>query len=65
VANEQGCAGLLQQGEHILTLFGNAVIIALWAALASPSAFDDVDGKMLGQSAREGSVVLCSLKVIK
>ena len=57
MTNEKGRAGLLQQGEHILTLFGNAVIIALWAALASPATFDDVDGKMLGQSAREGSVV--------
>ena len=34
VAHDQGCAGLGPQGEHILTLFDDAVIIALGAALA-------------------------------
>ena len=45
VANEQGRAGLGSQGEHILTLFDDAVIITLRAALASPATFDGVDGK--------------------
>src|SRR5258707_2938928 len=57
VANEQGRAGLLLQGEHILTFFEHAVIITLWAAQTSPATFNDVDGKMLGQSTRKGSVV--------
>src|SRR5262249_55899144 len=50
-------AGLLLQGEHILTFFDHAVIITLWAAPPSPATLDDVDGKMLGQGASEGSVV--------
>src|SRR5258708_13679486 len=57
MTNEKGRAGLLLQSEHILALFRHAVIIALWAALTSPATLDDVDRKMLGQSAREGSVV--------
>ena len=57
MANEQGRAGRGSQGEYILTLLENTVIIALWTAQTSPATFNDVDGKMLGQSTREGSVV--------
>ena len=40
VANEQGGARLRLQGEHVLTLFDDAVIIALRAALASSPALN-------------------------
>jgi hypothetical protein len=57
VADEQGRAGLLLQGKHILTFFDHAVITALWAALASSATLDGVDRKMLGQGARKSGVV--------
>src|SRR6266851_1196800 len=59
VANEQRRAGRGSQGEHILTLFDDAVIITLRAALASSATLDGVDHKMLSQDAREGGVVGC------
>jgi hypothetical protein len=57
VANEQGRAGLGSQGEHILTLFDDAVIIPLRAALASSATLNGVDRKMLSQGACEGGEV--------
>jgi len=57
VTNEEGRARLSLQREHVLTLFDDAVIVTLRAALASSAALDGVDRKMLGQGAREGSVV--------
>jgi hypothetical protein len=52
VANEKRRASLSLQGEHILTLFDDAVIITLRAALASSAALNGVDRKMLSQGAR-------------
>src|ERR1051326_4534499 len=52
MTNEQGRAGLLLQGDHILTLFADAVIIALWTAQASSAPLDDVNRKMLAQRGR-------------
>src|SRR5512147_1306885 len=43
VAHEQGGARLRLQGEHVLTLFDDAVISALRTALAASPAFDGVD----------------------
>jgi hypothetical protein len=43
VSNKQGRAGLLVQGKHIITLFEDAVILALRAASTSPAALDGVD----------------------
>jgi hypothetical protein len=57
VANEQGGARLGLQGEHVLTLFDDAVVITLRAARASSPALDGVDRKMLRQGARECGVV--------
>jgi hypothetical protein len=57
VTNEEGRARLSLQREHVLTLFDDAVIVTLRAALASSAALDGVDRKMLGQGARGGSVV--------
>src|SRR5205085_3909452 len=57
VANHKGCVRLGSQGEHIFALFGDAVVMALWATLASPASLDGVNRKMLGQGAREGCVV--------
>jgi hypothetical protein len=47
VANEVAGARLRLQGEHVLTLFDDAVI-TLRAALASSAALDGVDRKVLG-----------------
>jgi hypothetical protein len=56
MANEKGRAGLGSQGEHILALFENTVILALWAAPATPATLKSMDREMLSQSVREGSV---------
>ena len=57
VADEQRRASLGSQGEYILTLLDDAVIITLRAALTSSAALDGVDGKVFGQGACEGGIV--------
>ena len=59
VTDEQGRAGRGLYGKHILTLFDDAVVMTLRAALASSTALDGVDRKTLSQRAGEGGVIGC------
>jgi hypothetical protein len=64
VANEQGGARLRLQGEHVLTLIHNAVVITLRAALASSPALDGVDRKADLRASARMSQLRNSRKVI-